>query len=68
MCDDPAILVVNNMGGGVENLTKQRSGSGFSSRKRRASAITIANGPENEKMIYIYIYNTFRIKTGGKTC
>jgi len=38
-------------GGGVENLTKQRSGSGFSSRKRRASAITIANGPENEKMI-----------------
>ena len=33
--------------GGVENLTKQRSGSGFSSKKRRASAITIANVAEN---------------------
>ena len=42
--DDPAILVNNTED---ENLTNQRRGSGFSSRKRRASAITIANGAEN---------------------
>ena len=42
--DNQAILV-NNIED--ENLTKQRRGSGFSSRKRRASAITIANVAEN---------------------
>ena len=60
MWGDPAILVGNNMGGGVENLTKQRSGSGFSSRKRRASAITIANGPENENDIKYVSYKNRR--------
>jgi len=43
--DDPAILTKNKVD--ENNVSQRRSGDGFSSRKRRASAITISNDVEN---------------------